>query len=116
LLFVEEDELRALVDRAEAAIDAEVMRASGFDLGLDDGDGEAESPTALLEEAARRAPSMSAWAITRDGRWLCMWVVFAGASGDLDFAREAHGVVERAVEELRADGALPDGAEVRLVG
>lgn len=117
LLFVEEGELRSLVDRAEAAIDAEVMRASGFDLGLDEGDGDdAESPTDLLEEAASRAPSMSSWAVTRDGRWLCMWVVFAGASGDLDFAREAYGVVERATEELRGEGALPADAEVRLVG
>ncbi|WP_236604854.1 efflux RND transporter permease subunit [Sandaracinus amylolyticus] len=118
LLFVEETELRSLIDRAEAAIDDEVMRESGFDLGLDEDEAEEDvaSPTELLEEAARRAPSLQSWAVTRDGRWLCMWVVFSGASGDLDFAREAHAVVARAQDDVRRDGAFGGDLEVRLVG
>jgi predicted RND superfamily exporter protein len=115
LLYVEEDELRRLIERVREAVDREVVRQTGFYFDLED-DEDATRPTDLLAEVDESPVPFEPWMVTEDERWLCAWVIFGGASGDLEHARQAHSVVSNAIAELADDPAFPALPEFRLVG
>lgn len=119
LLFVPEDELRTLVDRARTSIDLEIERHSPFYLGLDEDDGApGETPDELLsemEESERRFGD-SDWIVTRDGDYLVVWAYFSGNTGDLAFGREAWARVQTIVDRLRDGERFPRDLNVRYAG
>lgn len=118
LLFVEESELEDLVARAEEAIDREVVRAAGFDLGLDGEDEGAEDTAALLRdvETNERRFAIDEWVATRDQRYLAIWAFFSGNTGDLEFGRDAWSRVSAIVDRLRDGERFPRDLEVRYAG
>src|SRR5690606_6815718 len=73
-------------------------------------------PSTLLAEVDETELPMEPWLVTRDGRWLCTWVIFAGASGDLDHARAAHRVVSGGIADVRQDPAFATAPQTRFVG
>lgn len=117
LLFVPDDELASLLERARLAIDREIERHSPFYLGLDDEEeGTSERPDELLAELERSEERFgsSDWVATRDGRYLVVWAYFSGNTGDLAFGRQAWDRVRATVERLR-EGEFA-GLEVRYAG
>lgn len=116
LLFVPEAELETLLNRVRDAIDGEVARASGWDLGLDDEP--AEDPETLLAELDETDARLgtSDWVATRDGRYLAVWAYFAGNTGDLEFGRQAWARVRNTVDGLRDGERFPRDLEVRYAG
>lgn len=119
LLFVPDDELESLLERARVAIDREIERHSPFYLGLDDEEegADEDTPDELLAEMERSEERFgdSDWVQTRDGRYLVVWAYFSGNTGDLAFGRAAWDRVRAIVDELRADPAFA-GLEVRYAG
>lgn len=115
LLYVEEEELQRLTQRVEEAVDRETVRQTGLYFDLEDESDEPD-PSTLLAEVDETELPMEPWLVTRDGRWLCTWVIFAGASGDLDHARAAHRVVSGGIADVRQDPAFATAPETRFVG
>lgn len=119
LLFVPEDELERLVDRAEQAIDRELLGHTGLYIDLeDDADAEAEDTQRLLAEVDESEDRIlrDEWIITSDGRYLCLWAFFSGNTGDLEFGRQAFARVRAIDERLRDGTRFPRELEVRFAG
>ncbi len=121
LLFADEAELARIRDRARDAIDDEVARAAGWDLGLDDEDDAAagaDTAATMLDDVEETADVLgdADWVITTDGRYLCIWAFFSTPSGDLSAARASWDEVRGIVDGLRDGTRFPRDLEVHYAG
>lgn len=126
LLFAEETQLEDIRDRARDAIDDEIARAAGWDLGLDDEDDAASddddgswgSASELLTHVDETAEALGQeeWIVTTDGRYLCLWAFFSTPSGDVEADRQAWDAVRHVVDDLRDGTRFPRDLEVHYAG
>ncbi|MBX7192355.1 MAG: MMPL family transporter [Sandaracinaceae bacterium] len=119
LLFVPEDELESLVSRAEGAIDRELLRHTGLYIDLEEPSAaEQDDSQSLLREVdeADDHVERDEWVVTSDGRYLCLWALFSGNTGDLDFGRHAFDRVRAIDARLRDGTRFPRTLEVRFAG
>ncbi len=120
LLYVDEAELEELVDRAEEAIDRELLLRTGLYIDFEDdgADGEEGETTAALLADVDEADGpldLPEWVITNDDRYLCLWAFVATPSSDLDAARVTYAAIQDTVDGVRAHGPY-DGLELRYAG
>ncbi len=120
LLFADQAELERIRDQVRDRIDREVMRASPFDLGLDDEelDEGADGAGAMLAAVQETSDVLGDedWVVTTDGRFLCIWAFFSTPSGDLGAARASWDEVRGVVDRLRDGARFPRDLEVHYAG
>ncbi|MBW2462141.1 MAG: MMPL family transporter [Deltaproteobacteria bacterium] len=117
LLYVDESELEELVDRAEQAIDRELLLRTGLYIDFEDESEEGETTAALLADVdeADGALDLPEWVVTTDDRYLCIWAFVATPSSDLDAARVTYAAIRETVDGVRA-GSPYEGLAVRYAG
>jgi predicted RND superfamily exporter protein len=116
LLYADEADLDRLVTDTQAAIDHEIEIRSPFYIDLEDEPG--PSASTLIDEVGQHDEQLpiDEWVVTRDGRYLAIWVFFASPSGDLDEAQRSWDRVRSAVDALRGTDGFPDDFDVRYAG
>jgi predicted RND superfamily exporter protein len=117
LLYADEADLDRLVADAEAAIDHEIVTHSGFYIDLEE-DEQGPSASELIEQVAQHDEELpiDEWVVTRDGRYLAIWVFFSSPSGELTEAQRSWDRVRGAVDALRDGETFPRGLDVRYAG
>lgn len=116
LLYADEAELDQLIADTQAAIDHEIMSRNGFYIDLEDDD--SPSASALIDQVGEHDEQLpiDEWVVTRDGRYLAIWVFFSSPSGDLDEAERSWDRVRTAVDALRDGEQFPADFGVRYAG
>ncbi len=117
LLYAQEADLDRLVADTEAAIDHEIISRNGMYVDLED-DEEGPSASELIDEVGQHDDQLpiDEWVVTRDGRYLAIWVFFSSPSGDLDEAARSWDHVRTAVSDVLAHGDFPSELDVRYAG